>query len=168
MTDIFNLLDTLTVVAIMSLGRYFLQGNNSMAIYLFSFAVLFFGFIGALIPDNYGYFYYLFAAATDLAIIYALSLLTSPTKLIAKLQNACIVFVALNAYGWVVYMLYITPISYNLLCLTTYIWVYFTILTGEDNHVVGNTSMGRWIPSFLSHSHSLIITYIINHRRIIC
>jgi len=99
----------------------YLPNINKLAVYIFCFLAALFGLLGELIPDSYGYFYYIGAGLTDLLVIYVLSRIAHPTKLISKIQELCINFIAVNFIGWAMFMLYMEPIYYTGLCFLLYL-----------------------------------------------
>lgn len=125
----------LYIVATVIVSFFVLNDKNRFIVHLFCFGALFFGMIGKLIPGLYGSFYYWGAAITDLIIIWILSRLAKPNKLTIKMIAFCLSFMALNSFGWYIFMDGSTPEPYDFLCTTLYALILISIITGKNNHV---------------------------------
>ncbi len=130
----------------------YLSNTNRLGIYVFCFLATLFGLVGQLIPDNLGYFYYIGAALTDLLIVYVLSRLANPTKLISKIQELCILFIAANFAGWVMYMAYLEPIYYTVLCFLLYSRM--ILITNGGVYDLGNNPMDSGYIRFFSNDNA--------------
>ncbi len=112
----------------------------------------FFNVVGRAIPDDQGLVYYLGAAINDLIIILIISKLDHISELAIKLQGVCEIFIAVNFIGWVLFMLYVDPVYYNLLSAMIYIYTINLILKGSGD--VGAISMDFGRSSFSSRNRS--------------
>ena len=130
----------------------YLSNINKLAVYIFGLLAALFGLIGEYIPDSLGYFYYIGAGLTDLLVIYILSRIAHPTKLISKIQELCICFIAVNFAGWVMFMAYMEPIYYTALCFLLYSRM--IIITKGDGNALGDNTMGGWYPRIFSSDNT--------------
>lgn len=142
------------ILSIVVVALIFLEDENKLAVLTLGLAVLMFDNIDSLIPDSWGAIYYIGAAIVDLIIIALLNQFSTPTKLILQIQNICLLFICLNLFGWICFMLYFQPEAYNFLCAVLYAWTLVTIFRGRDKHVLGNNTVGRGGVGFLSNNHT--------------
>ena len=139
MNDLLILADYLLVLAILLVGIFLLSDENKTVSYLFAIGAIAYDLIGDLILNNFLYYYG--AALTDLIIIYFLAKLSSQTKLTIKMQEICKAFIIVNATGYIIYEMELTPEIYTLLCTTLYAWALYIVLTDKDNHVGINSRL---------------------------
>lgn len=85
-----------------------------------------------------GFQYYLGAAFVDLAIISVLSRISRPTTTILALQKACLYFIYLNLFGWIIYELYYPPTLYILLCGGMFIMILIATFKKGNKNDMGN------------------------------
>tara|TARA_R110000850_G_scaffold269167_2_gene401025 strand:- start:17616 stop:18098 length:483 start_codon:yes stop_codon:yes gene_type:complete len=81
-----------------------------------------------------GFLYYATAAIFDIAAIALIVNLEPKTKLIVDTCSILFLMICINAYGWIIYELYMSPITYNIGMGLVYIILAFRILimTGRD------------------------------------
>jgi hypothetical protein len=91
-----------------------------------------------------GFAYYWSAAAFDLAIIFALGRLDSVPDLAVTLQRVCLVSIAANLIGWVLWRTYWPPAPYDYALVALNAWALTAFITGTKNDVVGGFGMDRW------------------------
>jgi len=85
--------------------------------------------------------YYFSDMFLHLWIIFTLVALSEITDFILILIRICIGAIVLNIFGWVIYMLYLSPIYYNYAFASLYIYTIY-IMSGKDKSY-GNIAMGR-------------------------
>jgi hypothetical protein len=107
-----------------------------------------------------GLMYYATDALFYLIVIFVVGLINSKTVLTDEIQKISIVAVALDYFGWLIYMLYIPPTGYNVAFMALYAWTIIILLRREPEDV-GTTAMDRWLPSIHSHAHT---GHIVDHQ----
>lgn len=94
------------------------------------------------ITQRFHPYYYLLAALTDLFIIIVLSKITKPNGMVLFLQQASLLFICINLFGWITYELYIDPFVYNILCESLFVIILLVSARGIKNGM-GNHSIYR-------------------------
>ncbi len=155
------MIDIIIVTLTAFIAMLYLNAVGKLSVYIFCAAVSIFNAIGFYIPDEYGVYYYLLAALTDLLIIYSLSRIKKPTKTTIIVQRWCAVFIANNLIGWVIYMMYYPPVIYAYLCSATYALILLTIIKGQRN---GNINMDWNRASFFSTNYNGVIAMSSNKK----
>ena len=132
------------IIVITLVAGLFMKPADRAAIISFTFLVLIFNLLGEYIPDQFGTFYYLGAAVVDLFIIYVLSEHIRPTRMTVRLAQAVLLYILVNAVGWVLFMLYINSQIYTILCSAMYVYILALTLIEGDFTRVGLDTMDRW------------------------
>lgn len=99
-----------------------------------------------------GLMYYATDALFYLIVIFAISLLNSKTILTNELQKISIVAIALDYFGWAIYMMHIPPTGYNVAFMALYVWSIIILLRGEPEDA-GNTEMDSGNGFILRHAY---------------
>ena len=86
--------------------------------------------------------YYSTAAIFDLMSMILMSNIKPTPILSLKLNTVCVVSIALNFYGWLIYILYIKPTTYDIAFIIVYAVVIYLFLVGDRERVDSNT-LGR-------------------------
>ena len=94
-----------------------------------------------------GISYYASAAGFDLAIIMLTANLIKMPKLTVDLHRICGISIALNFYGWIMWMLYLSPFSYNMAFAMLYIWTIIVLIKDEGVYN-GNYRLDQWAHRF--------------------
>jgi hypothetical protein len=149
------ILDLVLIFLISMVALVGLKERESVNIYIFCLFSLMFNVIGDRIPAEYGSFYYIGAAATDLSIIYILSKLFRISQITIKIQQVCKLFITVNFIGWIMFMMYESPIYYNALCTILYLYTLSTTTITGVNNAMGDNAMDGGIFSVFSHTHSV-------------
>ena len=103
------MINTLLPAACVGLCLY----NRDPSVLIFASVTFIFCLIGKAIPDSQGFSYYFLAAFSDLIVIAWVSRLKNISDTAIYLQRVCIGFLVVNFIGWVLYMLYVSPRTYN-------------------------------------------------------
>jgi hypothetical protein len=77
--------------------------------------------------------YYSTAAIFDLMSMILMSHVKPVNNLIVKLSVLCVISIVLNFYGWLIYMLYFDPITYNIAFMLIYAVVIFLFVVRDKN-----------------------------------
>ncbi len=120
------------------------QGRDRVAVLSFGVPLLAFGIVDEYIPEDMGTLYHLGVTAIDLAILYYLTRFVHLSELIVNLQIACEAFIYINLLGWIAYMRYIPPETYNQTCSLVYAWVLIKIISGSGWRGFRDLTMDRW------------------------
>ena len=99
-----------------------------------------------------GLMYYATDALFYLLIILAISSIDKPSRLSVDLQKISIAAVALDYFGWCIYMLYIPPTGYNAAFMALYAWSIIILLRGEPEDA-RNTEMDSGNGFILRHAY---------------
>lgn len=99
-----------------------------------------------------GIAYYGSAALFDYAVILMIGKLANTSKAIDDIQNICIVSIALNGIGWVMWMAYLDPVAYNAAFISLYAWTIIVLMKRERPHDGRGDKMGAWVRNLLSFS----------------
>lgn len=119
--------------------RHYKQDKQSILI--FAAICGFFQFFHNEIFFLIGFKYYLSAAFVDLFIIHLLSKIHTPTNNTYMLQKACLCFIYINLFGWVLYEAYYEPLVYELLCYSLFASILFISFKKGKKNVLGNHSI---------------------------
>jgi len=94
-----------------------------------------------------GFTYYGTAALFNLLTILFTSGINPLPKMVLTLHRICLAAILVNAAGWVMWFLYMSPAAYNALFFALYVWVIITLIhrTGLN---VGGLTMDRWHTCF--------------------
>ena len=95
-----------------------------------------------------GIAYYGSAALLDMAVIFFTARLRILSSVIRSIQNICLASIALNAFGWVSWMLYAPPHAYNAAFIALYSLAIITLLKKEKTNADGTDSVGAWLRNF--------------------
>jgi len=105
------------------------------------------------IDAEYYSLYYLLDALAAWLVINTISKIKQPTKMITDIQNACLWFIYANLFGWVSFMLYLSHINYNYICIAIYFLVLKDILNKGKKNDLGSSAMaGGRFGFFLDHN----------------
>ena len=94
-----------------------------------------------------GLLYYASDALFCLMIITMISNLRETPELIIKLHKIFLIGIVLNLYGWIIWMLYLSPVSYNIPFMLLYGSVIIALLSW-DGVEDGNYRMDGWANFF--------------------
>jgi hypothetical protein len=148
----------ITFLTLMIVGIALLQPTLDRKIVALTFASM--TFIHNIFMSNLdGLAYYGTDALFYLIVIYVIGLLGRKTILTNALQKISIVAIALDSFGWLIWMLYIPPTGYNVAFMALYAWTIIILLRGEPEDV-GSNAMDRGPPVVFSHAHP---GHLLNH-----
>lgn len=116
---------------------------------------------GLFMAELDGISYYVSAAIFDSAIILFLGKYKHEYMLASDLQKLAFISILLNAYGWVIYMLYLPPMTYNAAFIAFYAFSIYVLLRREGKKNVGDNSVGFW----WSHIRSADSTSCVQHNK---
>ena len=91
-----------------------------------------------------GIAYYGSDALFYFAIIAITSKLHKITDLTISIHRICLAAIALDAFGWVIWMLYIPPAVYNYSFMALYAYAVFTLIKRDKADERGGYAMGGW------------------------
>jgi hypothetical protein len=94
-----------------------------------------------------GLWYYGSAAFVDMAIISITANLKYTPRLIRDLHRVCLASIILNASGWIMWMLYLSPVSYNVSFIFLYAWSVIVLLR-RDRQYAGDNLLDSWADCF--------------------
>jgi len=126
--------------------------NLNRATGIYTLPTCSFTFLGYYIPDSFGTIYYIAAAINSLMIITLLAKYAPRSLLSLTLQSISIKFILLNAFGWVMYMLYQPAIYYNMLATILYLYTITELMPTDANRVTRATTLDSRKSSFLLYS----------------
>ncbi len=104
------------------------------ALTLFTIPSLLFYFI----EDYIQVYSYLFGSVIDILIIICLTKISEPTKLVAFLAIACLASILINLIGWIMFMMHLDPIYYEMAGVVLYAVVIFLSLWSKTNGHANN------------------------------
>ena len=96
--------------------------------------------------------YYISAAVLDSAIITITANFKETSQITRDIHRICLASIVLNASGWVMYMLYISPVSYNLFFIFLYLWA-IMVLMKRNKRYAGDITMDAWAYYFRLSSY---------------
>lgn len=105
--------------------------------------------------------YYLSDAMFYAFVISATAMLPKISELTMSIHRICLAAIVLDVFGWVIWMLYLPPDSYNVAFMLLYAWTIIIIISG-DREDAGSPAMDRWPSIFrasayprhnINHSH---------------
>jgi len=106
----------------------------------------------ALFSELTGLEYYASAAAFDAGVVAITANMTYTCRLIKDIHRVCLISIALNVAGWVIYMLYVPPALYNFSFTLLYLWT-IIILLRKDRQYAGDYTLDNWANCFrLNHT----------------
>lgn len=131
---------------------------NMFALTIFTIPSLLFYLIGDYIVEPH----YLFAAVIDILIIYGLTKISKPTKLVAYLAIASLASILINLIGWIMYMMYLDPIAYEMAGVALYgVVIFLSLWSRNDGHANNHrTDSGVHRPYTFGHQF-----HFRNHRQ---
>jgi hypothetical protein len=135
----------ITTLIVMIALLSFVQDNSRMrpAMILSAFLVAHDMFLSEL----GGLSYYLSDAIFCALVITLTARLKKVPKLTIRLQRAMLAGIALNLYGWIIWMLYLDPITYNISFMFLYGYIVIELLRG-DGVEHGDIEMDNWVKLF--------------------
>lgn len=136
--------------------------QNVISLLIFITGTLIFRILEPMIQNSLGFFYYALASIIDLTIILILSKFSHLTRLIVQIQTFCLIFIGLNLIGWILYMLYITALIYELFGYILYASMLIIITIGRDKHDVGGVTMGSRMFNFYNNHRARIFIVTTN------
>lgn len=125
------------LIGIVALTR---KNESRYAFLCFAALCAFMALIDRVIPDSFISYYYVLCAAVDLLIIIVLSRVNQVNDDILFLQKACIGFILINLFGWVLYEMYIGPSLYNALCASLFAVILLSSLRTRNRNELGYTT----------------------------
>ena len=84
--------------------------------------------------------HYVAAALVDLLIIYSLSRIAKPTNLVIGLALASMASMFINLIGWIMYLMYLEPVYYEMAGVAFYSIVILMSMKEGINGIINNTS----------------------------
>ena len=90
-----------------------------------------------------GFWYYGSAALLDVGIIILTSGINPLPKMVVTLHRICMVSIAVNFFGWLMWYFYQPPTAYDSMFLVIYAWALMTFIT-RDTADVGGFKMDSW------------------------
>jgi len=79
-----------------------------------------------------GWDYYLSAGAFDVLSLSIIAIFSKPSRLAMSFVYICIASLFLNFYGWLIWLFYLPPDSYDISFLALYSIAIYIILRGDD------------------------------------
>jgi hypothetical protein len=138
------LLAILSIIALASTSRV-----NMWALTLFTIPSLLFYVVADYIQESH----YIFAALIDLFIIYSLSRIDEPTKLVAYLAIASLASMFINLIGWIIYMMYLEPVFYEMAGVLLYAVVIVLALWDKVNGHPSNNRKNSSVHGVYTFGH---------------
>jgi len=143
------MIDFLTLLIV---GAALLQPTSERMAVALTFAA--FTFVHNTFMHNFeGMMYYATDALFYLMVIFIVGLVDSKTSLIYDIQKISIVAVALDYFGWAIYMMEIPPTGYNVAFMALYAWT-IIILLRRDQANDGSNAMDSGFASIRAHARS--------------
>jgi len=100
-----------------------------------------------------GLMYYASDALFYLLIILLIGSVDKPSILSVELQKICLAAIALDYFGWCIWILYIPPTGYNVAFMALYAWTIIILLKKEPAHD-GSNAMDSRLTSIQPYAHS--------------
>lgn len=94
-----------------------------------------------------GFAYYASAALFDLGIIALTSGISPIPRMVISLQRICLASILLNFAGWLMWLLYFSPVLYDTMFTLIYSWALIIMLV-RNNTDVGSYSRSSWHSCF--------------------
>jgi len=116
-------------------------------------ALLFSGFAAlhhVVMFDTDGFEYYFSAALLDYFVILFTIRIAMLSEMIEKLHNICIVSIALNFIGWLMWIYYVPPHAYNASFIGLYLYALIIMIKKEKKDAGGYDSVHFWQHHFFS------------------
>ena len=124
---------------------YFLIGlcllRRQKAVFVFCLLTCAFNIAGYYLPDGRGLAYYLGAAVNDLLIIFMINNLKFISRLAIHIQTICKVFIFVNFFSWILWMLYVPVLYFNWVPTVLYAYAIILILIDKGADNVGNDKL---------------------------
>ena len=140
-----------TLLGLILLSTFYLSLTKEIiAVFVLGFLFVFYWIVSDHISYELTYYYYWCAALTDLLIIYILSKIPQPTKMIKQMIFCCVLFAVVNCLGWVAFESSISSLYYNILCATLYASIFFII--GKQEYARTN-AMDHWNKRVFDSNH---------------
>lgn len=135
------------LMAVFTLTAFF-QINKQRSIYILLCGIMFLihDYLSSELSDQ---MYYFSACVVDATAVIMAMCLSPVTKAVRCMQKICMSFCIANMYGFIIWYLYLPPLSYNLLCTVLYVLLIFTTLKSEARGVMGSDSL----LNFVFHRH---------------
>lgn len=111
------------------------------------------------LKDAVGITYYGSAACFELFIIWVLSGINPPSKMVINLQRISLGFVVVNFAGFGLWFFYCPPFLYNLACTILYILAFTTLILRDKKNVddnLGGFALAGWLSCFRFSRNSLL------------
>jgi len=158
------MLDFILVLSLTVIALFALKERDAVNIYIFCLFTLIFNVADRYVPDDYVAITYIAAAFNDLIIIFALSRLPYISDFTLKIQRICKLFITVNFAGWIMFMLYVPPIYYNVLTTALYLYALCSTTRIGVKNVMGIDPMD-WRPyRIFSHTRSSNYTQKANQK----
>ena len=127
------------LLAILSIMALTLDKVSLWAMAMFTIPSLLFYFIANYIQESH----YVIAAAIDVFVIYGLSMIDRPTRIVRYLAIASLASILINFGGWIAYRAYLDPIYYEGSGIALYAAVILsTLWSASDGHANNNRKNG--------------------------
>ena len=141
------------LLAILSIIALASNRVNMWALTLFTIPSLLFYFVADYVEQ----LHYLFGAAVDILIIMGLTRIPKPTRLVAFIAIACVASILINLIGWIMYMMYIDPIYYEMAGVVLYAVIIFLSLWSSTNGHANNDHTDSGVHRFYTFGHNFSI-----------
>lgn len=128
------------LILLIGIAAFARKGESRYAFLCFSMLCGFMAIIDVALPGALESYYYVLCAAVDLFIIIVLSRVRRVNDDIIFIQKACILFIVINLFGWVIYEMYIEPDDYNELCALLFAVILFSSLIKRNRNELGYTT----------------------------
>ena len=90
--------------------------------------------------------YYVAAAIIDFTCLSLAYWVSTKATLSYQIMMICFVSIIINTMGWIMYMAYMRPDTYNMLSLALYLWAIAVLLKRDKVDVVlGHNRLGGWL-----------------------
>lgn len=103
-----------------------------------------------LLFNEAGLLYYYGSAVFDVATIIIISRVAKVSSMALTIQKICLASIAVNFFGWVMWMLYMPPVMYNSLFAVLYVCALLTLITRNKSDV-GEHTLDNRNPRFRSN-----------------
>lgn len=102
----------------------------------------------AVLGAETGLLYYLTAAAGSTLVIVFTGAVTPVPALIVRLHWICLISIVLNFYGWLIWLAYWEPVTYNAAFVLLYVAAFLALIKRDRDDVGGIADNRRGISFF--------------------
>ena len=115
--------------------------------------------------DLDGILYYGSIVLFNLIAVVLLGLINPTPKMVIRLQLILLIFALVNFMGWIMWMLYMPPLIYDLACAILFASTLITLIL-RDKQDVGGFSMDSWISCFHFNGFAMRYFNFTNEKKI--